>query len=121
MAEIITWIKTNWGTICEIIGQIVILATLITGLTPTPRDEGVLMSIKKFLSIFGILNYDKSLIGSKDEWIFKLSKYGFYIGLKYISAKNKGYIPKIEFTNKLYMPISKNYIKGQFIKLTWRF
>lgn len=67
MAEIITWIKTNWGTICEIIGQIVILATLITGLTPTPRDEGVLMSIKKFLSIFGILNYDKSLIGSKDE------------------------------------------------------
>lgn len=67
MAEIITWIKTNWGAICEIIGQIVILATLITGLTPTPRDEGVLMSIKKFLSIFGILNYDKSLIGKKED------------------------------------------------------
>ena len=121
MTEIISWIKTNWEAITSIIGQIVMLASAICLLTPTPKDDGILLSIKKFLSIFGIVNYDKSLIGSKDKWIFKLSKYGFYIGLKYISAKNKGYIPKIEFTNKLYMPISKTYIKGQFVKLTWRF
>lgn len=67
MAEIITWIKTNWGAITSIIGQIVILATAITALTPTPKDDGIILTIKKFLSIFGILNYDKSLIGSKDE------------------------------------------------------
>lgn len=67
MAEIITWIKTNWSAICSIIGQIVVLATAITALTPTPKDDEILLSIKKFLSIFGILNYDKSFIGSKND------------------------------------------------------
>lgn len=30
-------------------------------------------------------------------------------------------MPKIEFTDRLYMPISKEIVKGKFIKLTWRF
>ena len=30
-------------------------------------------------------------------------------------------MPKIEFTDRLYMPISKEVIKGNFVKLTWRF
>jgi hypothetical protein len=42
-------------------------------------------------------------------------------GLVYIKAKNKGYIPEIEFTDKLYMPISKEWVDGKFIKLKWRF
>lgn len=67
MADIILWIKTNWSSVCEIIGAVVTIATVITALTPTPKDEGVLMTIKKFLSMFGILNYDKSLIGEKKK------------------------------------------------------
>ena len=39
----------------------------------------------------------------------------------YVKAKEKGYIPKIEITDKLYMPISKEWKTGRFIKLTWRF
>lgn len=39
----------------------------------------------------------------------------------YVKAKNNGYIPKIEITDKLYMPISNEVVKGKFIKLTWRF
>lgn len=39
----------------------------------------------------------------------------------YVKAKQKGYIPKIEITDKLYMPISKEVVNGKFIKLTWRF
>ena len=46
-----------------------------------------------------------------------MAKWGFV----YVKAKQKGYIPKIEFTDKLYMPISKETVKGKFIKLTWRF
>ena len=46
-----------------------------------------------------------------------MAKYGFM----YVKAKEKGYIPKIEITDKLYMPISKEVVKGKFIKLTWRF
>ena len=39
MAEIITWIKTNWSAICSIIGQIVVLATAITALTRWPSHR----------------------------------------------------------------------------------
>ena len=66
MADIIMWVKTNWGAVCEIIGAVVTLATLITALTPTPKDDGVLLTIKKILSMFGLLNYDKSFIGSSE-------------------------------------------------------
>ena len=30
-------------------------------------------------------------------------------------------MPKIELTNRLYMPISNEVIEGTFIKLSWRF
>jgi ribosome-associated toxin RatA of RatAB toxin-antitoxin module len=64
-----------------------------------------------------LVNPDGSFIGKKSEWILKVAKWGFV----YYKAKEKGYIPKVEFTNKLYMPISKETVEGKFIKLTWRF
>ena len=60
MADIIVWLKANWESVLAIIGGLVSVATVITALTPTPKDDGVLLTIKKFLSIFGLLNYDKS-------------------------------------------------------------
>ena len=42
-------------------------------------------------------------------------------GIVYYKVKNSPYMPKIEVTNKLYMPISNEFVKGKFIKLTWRF
>ena len=117
MTELIMWIKTNWESVLAIIGGIVSVATIIVKLTPTQKDDNALATIIRILAIFSLVNPDGSFIGKKDKWIIKIAKFGFM----YVKAKNKGYIPKIEITDKLYMPISNEVVKGKFIKLTWRF
>ena len=114
---IIGWLKANWESVLAIIGGIVSVATIIVKLTPTPKDDNALATLIRLLSVFSLVNPDGSFIGKKSEWILTVAKYGFY----YVKAKEKGYIPKIEITNKLYMPISKETVEGKFIKLTWRF
>lgn len=42
-------------------------------------------------------------------------------GIAYHKIKNSPYMPKVEVVNQLYMPISNEFVKGTFIKLTWRF
>lgn len=115
--EIITWLKMNWDSVLAIIGGIVSVATIIVKLTPTQKDDNALATLIRILSIFSLVNPDGSFIGKKDNWILTIAKYGFI----YVKAKEKGYIPKIEITDKLYMPISKEWKTGRFIKLTWRF
>ena len=115
--EIITWLKTNWESILSIIGGVVSVATIIVKLTPTQKDDNVLATIIRVLAIFSLVNPDGSFIGKKADWMLKIAKFGFM----YVKAKEKGYIPKIEITDKLYMPISKEVVKGKFIKFTWRF
>lgn len=61
------WITEHWKDISAIIGATVTLATLITAATPTTKDDAILAKIVKWLSVFGLLNPDKSFIGSKEE------------------------------------------------------
>lgn len=61
------WIINHWHAVLEVIGAAVTLATLIVGLTPSTKDDSVLEKVRKFLSIFGLLNPDKSFIGKKEE------------------------------------------------------
>lgn len=63
----IEWIQAHWKDILAIIGATVTLATLITAATPTTKDDAILAKIVKLLSIFGLLNPDKSFIGKKEE------------------------------------------------------
>lgn len=63
----INWLQANWKDVLAIIGATVTLATLITAATPTTKDDAILAKIVKLLSIFGLLNPDKSFIGKKDE------------------------------------------------------
>ena len=65
--EIITWIKANWESILAIIGGIVSVATIIVKITPTQKDDNVLATIIKILSIFSLVNPDGSFIGRKDD------------------------------------------------------
>lgn len=65
--EIISWIKTNWSSILEVIGAIVTCATVIVKITPTQKDDNVLATIIKFLSIFSLVNPDGSFIGEKKK------------------------------------------------------
>jgi len=61
------WITTHWKDILAIIGAVVSLATLITAITPSTKDDDLLSKIIKILSALGLLNPDKSFIGYKDE------------------------------------------------------
>lgn len=61
------WITEHWKDILSIIGAVVSLATLITAITPTQRDNEILAKIIKILAAIGLLNPDKSFIGKKEE------------------------------------------------------
>lgn len=61
------WIMEHWKDILAIIGAAVTLATLITAITPTQKDDAILAKIIKILSAIGLLNPDKSFIGKKEE------------------------------------------------------
>ena len=61
------WIIAHWKDVLAVIGAAVTLATLITALTPTQKDDAILAKIIKVLSAIGLLNPDKSFIGKKEE------------------------------------------------------
>lgn len=61
------WITEHWKDILAIIGAAVSLATLITAITPSQKDDELLAKIIKILSAIGLLNPDKSFIGKKEE------------------------------------------------------
>ena len=57
------WIVEHFKDVLEVIGAVVSLATLIVALTPTQKDDAILAKVIKFLSVFGLLNPDKSFVG----------------------------------------------------------
>lgn len=61
------WIMEHWKDILAIIGAAVSLATLIVAITPTQKDDALLAKIIKILAAIGLLNPDKSFIGTKKE------------------------------------------------------
>ena len=63
----INWLVENGTKVLEIIGAVVTVATLVTAITPTPKDDAFLAKVKKVLAIFGLLNPDKSFIGKAEE------------------------------------------------------
>jgi hypothetical protein len=52
----IDWIVTHWATVIEVYLAIVGLASVIVKLTPTLKDDTVLLSITKFIAKFIALN-----------------------------------------------------------------
>lgn len=51
------WVFNNWHVIVAILGGVLTLATLITGLTPTPKDDAVVAKIRDVLGRLGVLRY----------------------------------------------------------------
>ena len=50
-----TWILENLATITAIATAAMTLASLIVGLTPTPKDDAVLKTVRQFLIRLSIL------------------------------------------------------------------
>jgi hypothetical protein len=52
----IEWIQTHWATIIEYYLAIVGIASIVVKLTPTLKDDTILLSITKFIAKFIALN-----------------------------------------------------------------
>lgn len=56
IGDAITWVKDNWETIIQLYLAIVGLASVIVKLTPTLKDDNVLLAIVKFIGKYIALN-----------------------------------------------------------------
>ena len=56
MGEIITWVQTHWVDIVAIYTGLVTLASIIVKLTPSLKDDTVLLAIIKFIAKYLALN-----------------------------------------------------------------
>lgn len=52
----IDWVINNWGKIAETIVSIIGIASIIVKLTPTFKDDNILLPIVKFIGKFIALN-----------------------------------------------------------------
>jgi len=56
IGAMVAWFQTNWLQIAQAIAAIIGAASIIVKLTPTLRDDNILLGIIKFLSKYIALN-----------------------------------------------------------------
>lgn len=56
IGAIIVWIKTNWLQIAQAIAAIIGAASIIVKMTPTLKDDTILLKIIKFIGKYIALN-----------------------------------------------------------------
>lgn len=49
MMTLVSWFAGNWGTIVQILGGLLGVGSLVTGLTPSPKDDEFLGKARKFV------------------------------------------------------------------------
>lgn len=54
MYEIIGWFTLNWDNILMAVAGLNLLASAITAITPTPRDDEMLRKVRSVLNIFAL-------------------------------------------------------------------
>ena len=57
MSDIVAWFVSNWPVIAQVVGALVAAASVITALTPTPVDDGVVAFIRKILGYLSALTH----------------------------------------------------------------
>jgi len=64
MSGIIEWIKANWGSIVSAVCGVILVSSIVVGLTPSTKDDGVVRKIINFLDNFSLVKTadDKELI-----------------------------------------------------------
>jgi len=45
----VTWIIANWASVAQIIASVIATATIIVKITPTLKDDNILLPIVKFI------------------------------------------------------------------------
>lgn len=54
--EALAWLKDNWKDILDVLAYIVMIASVIVRMTPTLKDDAILLPIIKFISKYIALN-----------------------------------------------------------------
>ena len=54
--ELVKWFQANWGQIATAIASIIGAASIIVKLTPTLKDDNILLPIVKFIGRYIALN-----------------------------------------------------------------
>lgn len=50
MSQVVAWVVAHWAEIAGVIAALLTLASIVTALTPTPKDDEVVRKIASFLS-----------------------------------------------------------------------
>lgn len=58
--SVVTWIVANWGFILEVVMAVVGVASLITGMTKTPKDDSVVSTIKRVIGYIAGVTFKDS-------------------------------------------------------------
>ena len=58
--EIVNWLASNWKDLAEVIAMVIGIASVIVRLTPTLKDDNILLPIVKFLGKYIALNVEIS-------------------------------------------------------------
>jgi hypothetical protein len=58
--EIVQWIASNYKSVLEIVAMVIGVASVIVRLTPTLKDDNILLPIVKFLGKYIALNVNIS-------------------------------------------------------------
>ena len=52
--DILTWLTEDWADIATVVSSLIASASVITALTPTPKDDNILKKIKEFLNVIAL-------------------------------------------------------------------
>lgn len=58
--ELIKWVTQNWVDVAQIVAMVIGVASVIVKLTPTLKDDAILLPIVKFLGKYIALNVNVS-------------------------------------------------------------
>lgn len=57
--EVLNWFIANWSSVCVAISSVIGAASVVVKLTPTLKDDAVLLPVIKFIAKYIALNVEK--------------------------------------------------------------
>jgi hypothetical protein len=52
--EAINWIQENWAAVLSVLTALVTLASAVSALTDTPKDDAVVSKLKRFIDMLAL-------------------------------------------------------------------
>lgn len=56
-SDVVSWLGENWPVLVEVVGGLLGVATLVTGLTKTPKDDAVVAKLQGWLGRLSVVTH----------------------------------------------------------------